>query len=173
MAFEFERERIAWALEAAERMLPPDASTSPIPQSELWILAHGFSNAFYSITETLKRIDKQADPLAHQIYSDWLSAGGRERIADFNNEFRRVLTHQGKFTLRAVSILLPQTEEESYVIHQTSFAPPGMALRTFTFREWTTYCFQWLGDELAKLALAHERQVSEPDGSLWRTDTGW
>ena len=173
MVFEFERERIAWALEAAERMLPPDASASPIPQSELWVLAHGFSNAFYSITETLRRIDKQADPLAHQIYGDWLSAGGQERIADFNNEFRRVLTHQGKFTLRAVSVLFPQTEEEAYVIHQTSFAPPGMAPRTFTFREWTIYCFQWLDEELAGLARAHGERAGKSDGSLWRTDSDW
>lgn len=173
MAFEFERERVVWALEAAETMLPPDTSASPIPQAELWILALGFSNAFYSITETLRRIDKQAHPLAHQVYGEWLAAGGRERIADFNNEFRRVLTHQGKFTLQAVSVLLPQTEEESYVIHQTSFAPEGMALRTFTFREWTLYCFRWLDDELARLALIHDERSSGLSETEWGIDAGW
>lgn len=173
MAFESERERVAMALESAHRLLPEVRTAEPTPDADLWILAHGFSNAFYAVLDRIRKTDNN-DPLAWELAKAW-RVKNSFLLEDYVVRFRNALTHKDQFRLTSVSAPVRASEEEGYVVHMTSYAPPGMTMRNFTMTEWIIYVFEWLRDELAELASAHEAGGSPhpaSQGDEWSTE-GW
>ncbi len=159
--YEIERERVQWALEALPKLLPVGASDRRLSDPEIWILAHGFWNAFYSIRETLG-FYKNRDPLAFRIQSDWQSAN-RALIEDMVVGFRNLLTHRGQFSLTERVVTFPETpatDRQLVEIYQTSFAAPGKPARAYTMGEWIEHCFNWLGQELEGLSRRYDQTVS-------------
>lgn len=156
--YEIERERVRWALEALPKLLPLGASERRLSDPEIWILAHGFWNAFYSIRETLG-FYKKPDPLAFAIQSGWQVAN-RALLEDMVIGFRNLLTHRGAFSLteRMVNFpATPGTDPQLVEIYQTSFAAPGKPARAYTMGEWVEYCFTWLDGELADLSRQYDQ----------------
>jgi hypothetical protein len=155
--YEAERERVRWALEALPKMLPLGASERRLSDPEIWIMAHGFWNAFYSIRETLG-FYKKSDPLAFAIQEGWQRTN-KSTLEDMMIGFRNLLTHQGKFSLTETLVRFPEipaSDPALAEIYQTYYAEPGKPARAYTMGEWVQYCFTWLGEELGDLSRQYD-----------------
>jgi hypothetical protein len=159
--YDTERERVRWALEALPKLLPLGVSERRLSEPEIWILAHGLWNAFYSIRETLRAYDK-TDRLAFETQRGWQMAN-KGSLDDMVFGFRNLLTHQGAFSLTERIVTFPATpgtDPQLVEIHLTTFAEPGRPARAYTMGEWIFYCFTWLGGELEELSHQYDRAVA-------------
>ena len=96
MVLERAKNLVRMGVDSARELLPLVARDGRYPDSQLWILSHGFFNGFQSVIDTLRNVEMQsADALLHQAISEWLEVSKESRERRLGN-WRNLMTHQGK-----------------------------------------------------------------------------
>jgi hypothetical protein len=154
-ALDLAKKQVKWALETAPKFAPKGDSPALTSEGEMWIVAMGFSNAFYAVRETLRNVEIQNDPLLRDVYHKWWSEGAGAEFDRFLGTFRNALTHQGKFDLDySVSW---EVDHDHDTVHPRFSYPYAYIVcseghRTdYTFPEWIHFCFNWWDRGLKEL----------------------
>lgn len=113
----------------------------------MWVVAMGFSNAFYAIRETLKNVEIQGDVTLREVYKAWWADGVKELFDSYFGEFRNLITHQGKFDLsHSVAWEIDHDQDTEFPRYSYPYArvvcPKGHTTH-YTFPEWIHFCFDW------------------------------
>lgn len=170
------KRQVRWALETAPKLAPKGLSPAFTSPGEMWIVANGFSNAFYSIRETLRNVEIQGDPILRHVYKEWWGGGVGQEFDLYLGNFRNALTHQGIFNLESLVTWEIDHDHDreipkfSYPFTRVQY--PDSSTRDFTFPEWVHFCFEWWERQLREL----ERLYIEAGGNIEAPpdlDWGW
>ncbi len=140
----------------------------------MWIVAMGFSNAFYAVRETLWNIEVQNNPLLRDTLKKWWDEGARDQFDEYLGTFRNALTHQGKFNLEhSVSWEIDYDHDTFHprFSYPYAYVVCSAGHRTnYTFPEWIHFCFNWWNQGLIEL----ERRYFAAGGvSADKTPSKW
>jgi len=146
-SFDLAEERIRMALAAIPGLLREET----IGQEEMWVLAHGFCNAFYAVEQALRSAKRKS--LERQVFEDWREAGGRAEMDDLLSKFRHKLTHEDAQAPEAVLTWhIDPVHDTEFPVQSYPFIAYSLSIdsepKVFTFREWLTYCFGWWDEQL-------------------------
>lgn len=157
LTFDRAEARIRWALAAVPSLL----DERRVGEEEMWILAHGFCNAFYAVREILRSAKKTTPE--RQAFEEWLTVDeGNDEMEFLLTEFRNKLTHHdGRSPAPTISWEMDPINDTHYPVQSYPYIKlvprNGGPTRSFTFREWVVYCFEWLRDQLVLLRRRHQR----------------
>ena len=152
--------RVRWALDAVPGLLHEPT----IGVEEMWVLAHGFCNAFYTVGEILASAAKNTPE--RRAHEEWrIQDKGGEEMHFLLNKFRNRLTHQDAAAPSPVVTWevdpLNDTQHPVQSYPYIELVPlSGGPSREFTFRQWVEYCFGWLRDQLKRIRERYERILS-------------
>ncbi len=149
------KQQVRWALETAPKFAPKGDSPALTSQSEMWIVAMGFSNAFYAVKETLHNVEAQGDALLASVLKDWWAEGAGGQFKEYLGTFRNALTHQGKFDLdHSVSWEIDHDHDTAHPRFSYPYAYVICSKghrHSYTFPEWIHFCFDWWDRGLKEL----------------------
>ena len=173
-ALDLAKRQVRWALETAPKLAPKGDSPSLTSEGEMWVVAMGFSNAFYAVRETLRNVEIQEDKTLRRVYHEWWKDGANKDFDRFLGTFRNALTHQGKFDL-SHSVDWQIDHDHDTVMPRYSYpyayVDHGDGTRTeYTFPELIHFCFEWWERKLAELEALY---VASGGAASTPTPTSW
>jgi len=173
-ALDIAKRQVRWALETAPKLASKGDSLSLTSEGEMWVVAMGFSNAFYAVRETLKNVEIQNDPILRKVYKLWWSEGISDEFDRYLGTFRNALTHQGKFNLEhSVEWKIDHTHDTVNPRYSYPYAYTVCKhghKTEYTFPEWIHFCFNWWERSLAEL---EKRYVAAGGEIPKRPATNW
>lgn len=169
-------------IEAARDWLPRVQMDGGYPDAAVWVLAHGFFNGFYSVIETLLKVESQpavADKWLRQAIKEWATNSKESREARISN-WRNLMTHQGE-VLGTRAVIKWETDHFNDTVYQTrshSFATVQLKDGTgydITFERWALDQFLWLDRSLSAIEVRYNRlqRLSERGADTAEREGSW
>ncbi len=161
MVLERSKTLVAMGIEAAQSLIPPAERPGNLPDSHLWILSQGFFNGFYSVIDTLNKVEKhQGDALLRVAITEWLAATKENREMRMG-KWRNLMTHQGRYLTTVPTV---QYTPDDW--HDTEFPQYGHVFATvegeghstsLTFNRWALDAFLFLDRGLREIEVKYNR----------------